>query len=131
MAADAARTATRRDYSADYAVLDLLDALVRKSLLIVDRSSGRTRFSMLETIRQFVEEQLGARREASEVRSTHAGYFASREADQPSPVGDARLSTPEFAWVYPVHGLVTSRTRYLTQPAGHIRRISADCNVFA
>ena len=37
----------------DYVVLDLLDALVRKSLLIAHRSSGRTRFSMLETIRQF------------------------------------------------------------------------------
>ena len=44
----------------DYAVLDLLDALVRKSLLVADRSSGRTRFSMLETIRQFAEEQLVA-----------------------------------------------------------------------
>ena len=31
----------------DYALLDLLDALVRKSLLVVDRSSGRSRFSML------------------------------------------------------------------------------------
>jgi len=39
------------------AVLDLLDALVRKSLLVADRSSGRTRFSMLETIRDFAEEQ--------------------------------------------------------------------------
>ena len=38
--------------------LDLLDALVRKSLLVADRSSERTRFSMLETIRQFAEEQL-------------------------------------------------------------------------
>jgi predicted ATPase len=44
--------------SDEYAVLDLLDALVGKSLLVVDRSSGRTRFSMLETIRQFGEEQL-------------------------------------------------------------------------
>ena len=49
------------DGSDDYAVLDLLDALVRKSLLVADRSSGRTRFSMLETIRQFAEEQLVAR----------------------------------------------------------------------
>ena len=38
----------------------VLDALVRKSLLVADRSSGRTRFSMLETIRQFAEEQLVA-----------------------------------------------------------------------
>jgi predicted ATPase len=44
----------------DLATLDVLDALVRKSLLVADRSSGRTRFSMLETIRQFAEEQLVA-----------------------------------------------------------------------
>ena len=65
----------------DFAVLDLLDALVRKSLLVADRSSGRTRFSMLETIRQFAEEQLVARGEATEVRTAHARYFAGREAD--------------------------------------------------
>jgi predicted ATPase len=65
----------------DFAVLDLLDALVRKSLLIADRSAGRTRFSMLETIRQFAEEQLVARGEASEIRAAHSRYFAGREAD--------------------------------------------------
>ena len=65
----------------DYAILDLLDALVRKSLLVADRSSGRTRFSMLETIRQFAEEQLVASGEADEVRTAHARYFAGREAD--------------------------------------------------
>ncbi len=65
----------------DYAVLDLLDALVRKSLLVVDRSAGRTRFAMLETIRQFAEEQLVARGEASEIRAAHSRYFAGREAD--------------------------------------------------
>ena len=65
----------------DYAVLDLLDALVRKSLLVADRSSGRTRFSMLETIREFAEEQLVARGEATEVRTAHARYFAGRETD--------------------------------------------------
>jgi predicted ATPase len=65
----------------DFSTLDLLDALVRKSLLVADRSSGRTRFSMLETIRQFAEEQLVARGEASEVRAAHSRYFAGREAD--------------------------------------------------
>jgi predicted ATPase len=65
----------------DYAILDLLDALVRKSLLVADRSSGRTRFSMLETIRQFAEEQLVAGGEADEARTAHARYFAGREAD--------------------------------------------------
>jgi predicted ATPase len=65
----------------DIAVLDLLDALVRKSLLVVDRSLGRTRFSMLETIRQFAEEQLVASGAANDVRNAHARHFAGREAD--------------------------------------------------
>jgi predicted ATPase len=65
----------------DLATLDLLDALVRKSLLVADRSSGRTRFSMLETIRQFAEEQRVAGGEASEIRAAHSRYFAGREAD--------------------------------------------------
>jgi predicted ATPase len=65
----------------DFATLDLLDALVRKSLLIADRSSGRTRYSMLETIRQFAEEQLVARGEASKIRAAHSRYFARREAN--------------------------------------------------
>ncbi len=65
----------------DFATLDLLDALVRKSLLVADRSSGRTRFSMLETIRQYAEEQLVAGGEASEIRAAHSRYFAGREAD--------------------------------------------------
>src|ERR1700730_1973611 len=63
----------------EYAILEVLDALVRKSLLVADRSSGRTRFSMLETIRQFAEEQLVARGDATEARTAHARYFARRE----------------------------------------------------
>ena len=69
------------DDTDDFAALDLLDVLVRKSLLVADRTSGRTRFSMLETIRQFAEEQLVARGEASEIRAAHSRYFAGREAD--------------------------------------------------
>jgi predicted ATPase len=65
----------------EYVILEGLDALVRKSLLVADRSSGRTRFAMLETIRQFAEEQLVALGEADEVRWAHARYFAGREAD--------------------------------------------------
>jgi predicted ATPase/class 3 adenylate cyclase len=65
----------------DFATLDLLDALVRKSLLVADLSAGRTRFAMLETIRQFAEDQLVARGEASEIRAAHSRYFAGREAD--------------------------------------------------
>ena len=70
-----------QDAPDDFATLDLLDALVRKSLLVADRSAGRTRFSMLETIRQFAEEQLVASGAATEIRAAHSRYFAGREAD--------------------------------------------------
>jgi predicted ATPase len=69
------------DDTDELAILDLLDALVRKSLLVADRSSGRTRFSMLETIRQFAEEHLVASGAAEEVRAAHAFFYADREAD--------------------------------------------------
>jgi hypothetical protein len=65
----------------DFATLDLLDALVRKSMLVADRSMERTRFAMLETIRQFAEEQLAAGGSATEARAAHARHFAGREAD--------------------------------------------------
>jgi predicted ATPase len=64
-----------------FVTLDLLEALVRKSLLVADQTSGRTRFSMLETIRQFAEEQLVASGRAEETRAAHARYFAGREVD--------------------------------------------------
>ena len=65
----------------DLATLDVLDALVRKSLLVADRRSSQTRFSMLETIRQFAEEQLVASGKADDARAAHARYFAGRETD--------------------------------------------------
>jgi predicted ATPase len=65
----------------EYAILDLLDALVRKSLLVADRSTVQTRFSMLETIRQFAEEQLAAASGADQARTAHARHFASCASD--------------------------------------------------
>jgi predicted ATPase len=81
----------------DYAVLDLLDALVRKSLLIADRSSGLTRFSMLETIRQFAEEQLVARDDCEKARSAHARYFAQRVTDILA-LWDSPSQREAYAW---------------------------------
>jgi predicted ATPase len=78
---ESACAVTGSDDSDDYAVLDLLDALVRKSLLIADRSAGRTRYSMLETIRQFADEQLVASGAADGARAAHARHFARREPD--------------------------------------------------
>jgi predicted ATPase/class 3 adenylate cyclase len=81
----------------DFVVLDLLDALVRKSLLVADRSAGRTRFSMWETIRQFAEEKLVARGEATEARDAHARYFAGRE-NAILPVWDSPRQREAYDW---------------------------------
>jgi predicted ATPase len=61
--------------------LDILDALVRKSLLVADRTSGKTRFSMLETIRQFAEEQMVLGDGGDQARSAHARHFARRQTE--------------------------------------------------
>jgi hypothetical protein len=60
------------DGTDDHAVLDLLDALIRKSLLVADRRAGRTRFSIIETIRQFAEDELVGSGAAEQVRAAHA-----------------------------------------------------------
>ena len=59
-------------------LLDLLDSLVRKSLVTVERAGGHARYGMLETIRQFAEDQLAATGTITEVRDRHARYFADR-----------------------------------------------------
>jgi predicted ATPase len=58
-------------------LLDLLDSLVRKSLVSTDHKGASVRFGLLETIRQFGEEQLAQSREASAVRLAHAQFFAN------------------------------------------------------
>jgi tetratricopeptide (TPR) repeat protein len=68
----------------EYAVLDLLDSLVRKSLVTVERRAGPTRYGLLETIRQFAFETLAtyARSGVHDLRDRHAGYFATQAVAQ-------------------------------------------------
>jgi predicted ATPase len=62
----------------EYALLDVVDSLVRKSLIVVERAGGHARYGLSETIRQFAEEQLAATGTIGEVRDLHARYFAQR-----------------------------------------------------
>jgi predicted ATPase len=78
---DLAAASALGDGGDELATLEVLDSLVRKSLVAADRTSDRTRFSMLETIRQFAEEQLAASGAPDEARVAHAHHFAGREAD--------------------------------------------------
>jgi predicted ATPase len=55
-------------------VLDVLESLVRKSLLTVEHAGRHARYGMLETIRQFAEEQIATLGDSAEVRARHAAY---------------------------------------------------------
>src|SRR2546427_877636 len=62
----------------EFEILDVLDSLVRKSLVNVDRTSEELRYSMLETIRQFAEERLAESGEGETTRERHAVFFADQ-----------------------------------------------------
>jgi predicted ATPase len=55
--------------------LDLMTALVDKSLVIVQGGEPELRFRLLETIREFALEQLEASGEEPALRRRHAGYY--------------------------------------------------------
>jgi hypothetical protein len=58
--------------------LDVVDSLVRKSLVTVERAGGHARYGLLETIREFAQEQLAATGTIGEIRDRHARHFADR-----------------------------------------------------
>jgi predicted ATPase/class 3 adenylate cyclase len=86
------------DSDDEFATLDLLDALVRKSLVVADRSTGHTRYSMLETIRQFAEGRLVASGDAPAVRTAHARHFAVRE-DEILALWDSPRQRAAYEWL--------------------------------
>jgi len=61
-------------------VLQTLDSLVRKSLVIADHSAPRTRYGMFETIRQFAFDRLTDTGDADATRDRHAAFFAHQAA---------------------------------------------------
>lgn len=64
------------------ALLDVLDSLVRKSLVVVSRrSDGGVRYSMEETIREFALDELAASGAGRDVRARHARFFADAAVD--------------------------------------------------
>ena len=59
-------------------ILDLLAALVAKSMVIADRRPGEaTRYHLLETVRQYAREKLNAAGEGERLRSHHLRYFVT------------------------------------------------------
>jgi predicted ATPase/class 3 adenylate cyclase/DNA-binding CsgD family transcriptional regulator len=70
-----------------YQVLDQLSLLVDKSLVVADDGGGRTRYRLLETVRQYALEKLGESGEADAVRTRHRDYFTSMAALLDAPAG--------------------------------------------
>ena len=68
-----------------FQVLDLLTLLVDKSLVVADNSGGRTRYRLLETVRQYALEKLAESGEADAVRARHRDYYTAMAADARRP----------------------------------------------
>ncbi|WP_231388143.1 LuxR C-terminal-related transcriptional regulator [Mycobacterium sp. 360MFTsu5.1] len=60
-----------------YQVLDQLTLLVDKSLVVAEDSDGRSRYRLLETVRQYALEKLGESGEADAVRARHRDHYAA------------------------------------------------------
>ena len=63
-----------------YQILDQLALLVDKSLVTAENASGRTRYRLLETVRQYAQEKLGESGEAEAVRTRHRDHYTSMAA---------------------------------------------------
>jgi predicted ATPase/class 3 adenylate cyclase len=79
---------------ADWDALDLLSALVDKSLVVVEIEGTEQRYRLLESTRQFAAERLDKAGEREDVAARHCRYLA-REAQR---AGDAYWQTDSDQW---------------------------------
>ncbi|OBF63043.1 transcriptional regulator [Mycobacterium sp. 852002-51971_SCH5477799-a] len=82
-----------------YQILDLVTLLVDKSLVVADDSRGRTRYRLVETVRQYALEKLAESGEADAVRSRHRDHYTALAAvlDAPADRGyEQRIEQAEI-----------------------------------
>src|SRR5271168_2429996 len=84
---DAARAAAGSGDVERYQTLDVLTLLVDKSLVVADDRAGRTRYRLLETVRQYALEKLGESGEADAVRARHRDHYTAMAAVLDAPAG--------------------------------------------
>ena len=68
-----------------YQVLDQLTLLVDKSLVVAEDSGGRTRYRLLETVRQYALEKLGESGEGRRGRGRHRDHYTAMAAELDAP----------------------------------------------
>ncbi len=82
---DAAQAVAGNTEVERFQVMEQLSLLVDKSLVVAENSSGRTRYRLLETVRQYALEKLGESGEADAVRARHRDHFRSMAAQLDAP----------------------------------------------
>jgi predicted ATPase/class 3 adenylate cyclase/DNA-binding CsgD family transcriptional regulator len=70
-----------------YHVIDLLTLLVDKSLVVADEIHGRTRYRLLETVRQYATDKLAESGEAGDLRARHRDHYTAMAARLDGPSG--------------------------------------------
>jgi predicted ATPase/class 3 adenylate cyclase/DNA-binding CsgD family transcriptional regulator/tetratricopeptide (TPR) repeat protein len=86
---DAAQSVVTDEHLQPHQVFDEVTLLVDKSLVVCENTSGRTRYRLLETVRQYALEKLGESGEADAVRTRHRDHYTALAAllGQPSSTG--------------------------------------------
>ena len=74
----------------EWEILDLLTGLVDKSMAMVETQAGRTRYRMLETVRQYAREQLQGSGETDAVRARHRDWCLAFAETPPASGGTRR-----------------------------------------
>ena len=113
----AARVVT--DDADEFWTLDLLSRLVDKSLVLVDRrADGDTRYTLLETVRQYGAERLVERGDSGAVRRRHAETFLAI-AGAPTPSASRRKRGGRSSWP-PSTTTSAPRSRFSRQRAREV-----------
>jgi predicted ATPase/class 3 adenylate cyclase len=86
----AAETVCGFDPIDDLDVIDLVGSLVDKSMIVADRGAVGMRYRLLETLRQYGEDQLELRGETTVLRDRHAAHYADLIAELDLLVRGAR-----------------------------------------
>jgi predicted ATPase/class 3 adenylate cyclase len=112
---DAAHAVALAGYGQAHEMLDEITSLVDKSLIVAEGRHGRTRYRMLETVRQYAAEKLIDAGENDTVRTRHRDYYMAyyhakvddlhrlTRAGRPQLLGQHRFTETDnmraaFAW---------------------------------
>ncbi|WP_371685612.1 LuxR C-terminal-related transcriptional regulator [Mycobacterium sp. MFM001] len=94
---EAAQTIAADGDIKSHQVLDQLALLVDKSLVVAENPTGRTRYRLLEMVRQYAMEKLADSGEADAVRTRHRDHYTLMAAHLDNPTRDGHEQTLEKA----------------------------------